>query len=255
MLEQRSRFSERSQRAILWWGIAFAIIYGTVYMFLLDMVPLKSPTWTPQHVADWYVENQGKIKWAAVIDSWVGAFMMPILVVVVVQMARVEKGGLRIWSVLSLVSGALFSLFLVLPPIFWGVAAYSAPRSNPDITNLMHELACLTFVTGAQFYIFMWIGITVIALRPATQLVKNNPFPRWWGYTNLFMAILFEPGALAFVPRTGPFAWNGLLVFWVPLFNFFAWLVIQSWLIFRALRAQEADPEEHPAVQEHASVF
>ena len=57
------------------------------------------------------------------------------------------------------------------------------------------------------------IGVTVIALRPATQLVKNNPFPRWWGYTSLWITIMFEAGAIAFVPRSGPFAWNGLLVF------------------------------------------
>ena len=104
---------------------------------------------------------------------------------------------MEIWSALSLVSGAMMSLFLMLPPMFWGVAAYTAPRKDPEVTTLMHELASLTMTTTDQFYIFLWIGVTVIALRPATQLVKNNPFPRWWGYTSLWISIMFEAGAIA----------------------------------------------------------
>jgi hypothetical protein len=81
------------------------------------------------------------------------------------------------------------SLFLMLPPLFWGVVAYTAPRKDPEVTTLMHELATLTLTTTDQYYIFLWIGVTVIALRPATQLVKNNPFPRWWGSTSLWITI------------------------------------------------------------------
>ena len=256
MATGRSLFSERSQRAILWWGIALAIAYIAAFALLLQQVPLKNPAWTAEQVADWYTQNSTRIKWGAVICSWSGAFMMPILAVVAVQMARVETGGLKIWSVLSLVSGALMSLFLMLPPMFWGVAAYTAPRKDPEVTTLMHELASLTMTTTDQFYIFMWIGVTVICLRPATQLIKNNPFPRWWGWLSLWITIMFEAGAIAFIPRSGPFAWNGLLVFWSPLILFSTWIAIQSWLIFRALRGQvaEPDPELMPD-QAAASVF
>jgi hypothetical protein len=246
MSERRSLFSERSQRAILWWGIGLAVVYTLALIFLLQQVPTKNPNWSAEQVADWYAHNQGKIKWGAVIASWTSAFMMPILTVVAIQIARVESGGWKIWSALSLVSGALMSLFLMLPPLFWGVAAYTAPRKNPEVTTLMHELGTLTLVTTDQFYIFMWVAVTVIALRPATQLVKNNPFPRWWGYLSIWITIMFEAGAIAFVPRSGPFAWNGLLVFWSPLSLFGVWITIQSWLAFRALRGQIAEPEPEP---------
>jgi hypothetical protein len=48
--------------------------------------------------------------------------------------------------------------------------------------------------------------VTVIALRAATQFVENNPFPRWWGYLSLWITLMLEAGAFAFVPRTGPLA-------------------------------------------------
>ncbi|MFI5623284.1 hypothetical protein ACIA03_07445 [Nocardioides sp. NPDC051685] len=235
-----SLFSEKSQRAILWWGIGLAIVYGVALIFLIGMVPPPDATWSASQVAEFYRENSVKIRWGAVIDGWVGAFMMPILTVVAVQMARVETGGAKIWSTLSLVSGALMSLFLVLPPVFWGAAAFNADR-NPEITAMTHEIALLILVTTDQFFIFMWVGVTVIALRPATQLIPHNPFPRWWGYLSLWITIMFEAGAFAFVPKAGLLSWNGLLVFWSPLSLFGVWISVQSWLIFRSLRAQEAE--------------
>lgn len=243
MAASRSRFSEQSQRAIMWWGIALAVAYALALIFLLQQVPTKNPAWSAEEIAQWYAANQTKITWGAVICGWSGAFMMPILTVIAVQMARVETDGWKIWSALSLVSGAMMSLFLALPPIFFGVAAYTAPRKDSEVTALMHELATLTLTSTDQYYIFMWVGVTVICLRPATQLVKHNPFPRWWGWGSLWITIMFEAGAVAFIPRSGPFAWNGLLVFWSPLTLFAVWITVQSVLTFRAIRAQAADPD------------
>lgn len=242
MAASRSRFSEQSQRAILWWGIGLAVTYAVALIFLLQQVPTKNPAWSAEEIAQWYAANQTKIRWGAVICGWSGAFMMPILTVIAVQMARVETGGPKIWSALSLVSGAMMSLFLMLPPMFFGVAAYTAPRKDSEVTALMHELATLTLTTTDQYYVFMWVGVTVICLRPATQLVKNNPFPRWWGWGSLWITVMFEAGAVAFIPRSGPFAWNGLLVFWSPLTLFAVWITVQCVLTFGAIRKQAADP-------------
>lgn len=240
MTSPTSRFSEASQRAMLWWGIVLAIVFGLSLGFLFGFIPLKDPHWTAQEVAAYYSEHNARIKWAAVISGWTGAFMLPILTVVAVQMARVEVGGAKIWSAVTVVSAGVMGLMLALPPIFWGTAAYTQDRVDPEVTTVMHELGNLTLTTTDQFYIFPWIGITVLALRPATALIPNNPFPRWWGYLSLWITLMFEAGAFAFVPRSGPLAWDGLLVFWSPLTLFGVWITIQSWLIFRALRGQAA---------------
>jgi hypothetical protein len=235
--------SERSQRIILWWGIAFAAIYGAALLFLLHMVPPPSPTRSPQSVADFYNDHHDSIRIGATIASWTSAFMVPIFAVIVIQMKR-EEGAKPIWTVLAAMGGAMMSIFLVLPPLFWGVAAYTDHRVDPQVTQIMHELGCLTLTTTDQYYIFAWIAIAVIALMP--KAVTNSPFPRWYGYFTLWTALMFEVGALAFLPRTGVFCWRGLLVFWSPLTLFGLWIGVTSYLLFKAIRAQEEEAAATP---------
>jgi hypothetical protein len=229
--------SERSQRILLWWGIIFAVIYGLVLGLLLNMIPPPTPKLSAAQIAHWYEVRHTKIRVGAVIASWTSAFMVPIAIVVAAQMSRQEQGR-KVWSWITIASGTLMSIFLVLPPLFFGVAAFTPSRA-PQITAIMHELGLLTLVTTDQYYVFMWVAVVVICLVPTA--VKYSPFPRWFGYMTAWIAIMFEAGAFAFLPRTGPLAWNGLLVFWLPLTLFGLWIAVMSYLLFGALRQQREE--------------
>jgi hypothetical protein len=225
----------RSQRVLLWWGLTFTVIYGLVWWRLFHMMPPPTAKWSADEIARFYVQNGSEIKIGATICSWTSGFMVPIAVVVAVQIARHEKGK-PVWAALALAGGTLMSIPLVLPPIYWGVAAFTPTRA-PEITAIMHELAMLTFVTTDQYYIFMWVAIAVVALIPNT--VVHTPFPRWFGYYTAWTALMFEAGAIAFLTRSGPFAWNGLLAFWSPVVTFFAWMIVMAVLLFKAIALQD----------------
>jgi len=236
--------SERSQRIIIWWAIAFAAIYGVALRFLLDMMPPPTPRLSANEIAQFYAERHDEIRIGAVIASWTSAFMLPLAVVIAIQMARQEVGR-KVWSLMTICGGAMMSIFLVLPPLFWGVAAYTPTRS-PEVTSLMHELGMLTLTTTDQYYIFMWVAIVVICLMPTS--ITHSPFPRWFGYFTAWTGFMFEAGAFAFIPRSGPFAWHGLLVFWSPLTLFGAWIGVMSYLLFKALRGQQEEAELEAAM-------
>jgi hypothetical protein len=232
--------SERTQRILLWWGLAWTVVYGLVWWRLLHMMPPPTARWSADEIARFYLENGPDIKIGATICGWTSGFMVPIAVVVAMQIARHETGK-PVWAALALAGGALMSIPLALPPIFWGVAAFTPTRA-PEITATMHELAMLTFVTTDQYYIFMWVAIAAIGVIP--NVVRHSPFPRWFGYYTAWTALMFEGGAVAFVTRSGPFAWNGMLAFWLPVVTFFAWIVVASVLLFRAI-----DQQAHAAMQ------
>jgi hypothetical protein len=232
--------STRTQRILVWWSIAFMVIYGVVLWTMVRMVPPPRATLSASQIADFYTRHHTSIRVGAVIASYTSAFMVPISVVVGVQLARIERGRM-VWAILSISGGIMMSIFLVLPPLFWGVAAFS-PHRAVESTALMHELSMLTLTTTDQYYIFMWVAIAVICFRKTS--IPFSPFPRWFGYFTIWTALMFEAGAIAFMPRTGPFAWNGLLVFWSPLTLFGAWLAVTCVLQLKAIRQQRDAGED-----------
>ncbi|WP_068071773.1 hypothetical protein [Novosphingobium lentum] len=227
----------RAQRIMIWWTLAFMLIFGLSYYFLIGLLPLPPATWTPEQVAAFYTENATRVRLGAMILSWASAFPVPIAVVIAVQMARLEK-GVPILAILQLCGGLMMSIFLVLPPIFWGIAAFN-PSRPPEITTAIHEIANLILVTTDQYFIFQNVAIAWLCLGRVQD--AKSPFPRWIGYLTIWAALMFELGAIAFLPKTGPFAWNGLFVFWFPFVIFGTWISVMSWSLLAALTRQEAD--------------
>jgi hypothetical protein len=227
--------STRSQQVLLWWGIGFTAVYVVSLGFLIGVVPPPSPSWSAARVAEYYSDHQDRILLGAVLTSFTGAFMIPIAVVTALQSARREPGR-PVWSIFMFTGGTFTSIFLVLPTLFFGVAAYRPDRS-PEITVLMHDLAYLALFTTVQFYIFFGVPIAVSCLRG--EDAADSPFPRLYGWFTIWCTFMFEIGGVAFLAKHGPFAWNGLFIFWIPFFFFFLWLTMLCVLLHRALAVQE----------------
>ncbi|HEX5786108.1 MAG TPA: hypothetical protein VFY35_15370 [Burkholderiaceae bacterium] len=226
----------RAQAILIWWGLIFMYIFGFALWGLLHMMPPPPATWSAEQVAQFYLTNASDIKLGAMVAGWTSGFMIPIASVIGLQIARLES-GLRPWGVVAVGSGVTMAIPLILPPLFWGVAAYTPTRA-PEITAIMHELGTLTLVTTDQWYIFMMVALGVVSLSHKGPVGPSNPFPRWMGYFTLWAAVAFEVGAVAFVTKSGPWAWNGVIVYWMPLTVFGAWVTAVSFTMLRALKHQ-----------------
>jgi hypothetical protein len=83
--------------------------------------------------------------------------------------------------------------------------------------------------------------IQVASLGVAILLDKSAKpvFPRWAGYYNIWVAMIWVPAAIIPFFKTGPLAWNGIFAWWVPLSVFFSWFTITTVLLLRAIRDDE----------------
>lgn len=234
--------SVTAQRVLMWWLLTFAVLTGVAFIVLLRVIPPPSSTLSADQLASWYSERVGSIKAGAMLLGWVSAWMIQLAVVLWAQAKRVEPGHSKVWSTTILLSCSISSIFVAFPALAFGAAAYNAERA-PQITQVMHQLAVLTMVTTDQLYLPAWVGIAVICFISKDS--PSNPFPRWWGWVTAWSIIVIEPGALAFLPKTGLFAVNGVVAFWIPAFAFGLWIFGQAWLIFRALKVQEHEEQEH----------
>ena len=236
-MEREAPISEHSQIILVWLSLTMTTVFGISLGLLLHMIPPPAANQTAEQIKDWYLSRQSEIKIGATIASWSAASILPFWAVTAIQIGRHEKGR-RIWAVLAAMSGAMMTIFLVLPPLCFGTAAF-APERAADVTALMHQFGVLALVTTDQYYVFGFVAVAVACLLP--HRVEHSAFPRWFGWFTIWLTVMAEAGALAFNLRTGPFAWNGLFVFWIP-FGFFApWLIAASYLLIRSLKRQIAD--------------
>ncbi|MGV0735083.1 hypothetical protein ABQF35_04890 [Mycobacterium syngnathidarum] len=228
----------RSQKVMLWWSLAMAVIFVVGLVFFVRMMPPISATWSSAAIVGFYQEHSASIRFGAVLGAWSSAFLLPMIVVIAAQIYRHEKGDhAPVWTWLTLIGGGLMTVPIALPMVFFGVAAYT-PGRVADVTAAMHELAVLTLVTGDQWYIFAWAAIGVISLLPNT--VVHSPFPRWYGYFVLMSTLMLEAGAIPFLTRSGIVAWDGFLPWWNPFILFGVWMVVTYVLLFKAINAQMA---------------
>jgi hypothetical protein len=69
-------------------------------------------------------------------------------------------------------------------------------------------------------------------------------WPRWAGYLNFWVALGGAGGGLAVFFKTGAFAWNGLIGFYIPVTTFILWIITMTVLMHRwTVRGSVGEPE------------
>jgi hypothetical protein len=118
------------------------------------------------------------------------------------------------------------------------MAAAFQPERDPEITQALHAAGWLPLVA----LIFpAVVQNTAIAVATFTDTREQPVFPRWVGYFNIWVALLFLPSGLVLFFKTGPFAWNGIFTFWLAATVFTIWLVTMFVMLRRAIAQQETE--------------
>lgn len=231
--------SLKIQEILLWWSIAFGIIFVLTWAFVIGMIPLPPATWTSAEVAAFYTDNQTRIRWGAAICSWTAGFWIPFTVVIGAQIARLEDGFPTL-AIMQVVAGCIQALTLIVPPVIWGALALT-PERAADVTNAFHQFSLLFLVCTAQIYIFQWASWILITFTRKTD--PKSPFSRLFGYFLIWTVVMYECAAIGFTTREGLFAWDGLIVFYIPFGLLFVTWIILYVKLFKAIKLQRKEEE------------
>lgn len=225
-----------SQRVMIWAGMVLSGVYTVAYVFLMNLYPLPSPLLGAGEVVRMYTQNNTQFLIGAALMLFSACFMLPWVVVLYAQMARHEKGA-PVWAIMQGLAGTLQTGLFIVPPFFWGLAAFS-PGRDPALTLLMHEAGFISFIVPICTMTLVVIPVSVICF-----MRKNDPhsaFPRWLGYLGLLQASEGQLGVMALLFKSGPFAWNGLFPFYLPIILFGVWISALLFTLLRAIHHQEA---------------
>ncbi len=147
---------------------------------------------------------------------------------IAVQLRRIKNVD-PIWTYTQITAGVAGSVIIVIGAMLMTAVAFRPDRS-PEILYALFDLAWVMVVMPAAPAV---LQICAIGFAILSGDARKPFYPRWLGYFNLWIAILFIPGALISYFKSGPFAWDGLVTFWIPAVFFGAWFLLMTIMMLR----------------------
>ncbi|MDB5968355.1 MAG: hypothetical protein JWQ90_805 [Hydrocarboniphaga sp.] len=232
----------RGQWLCLWCGPAFLLLFGIGFWGCAGFVPPIAPSLGAADVAAYYQSHTTGIRLGMAIAMGGAGLIAPWVALITVLMLRI-RGNSPALAYTQLGAGCGGIVLLILPTLIWEITAFR-PDRDPQLTLLLNDMGWIMIIVP-----FTLATVQCLALAAAILLDKAETpvFPRWSGYFNVWIALLFVPGAVAVFFKTGPFAWNGIFPWWIPFASFGTWFVVMFAVLHRILRRQSLAVPAVPA--------
>lgn len=163
------------------------------------------------------IDNLGDMRLGFVVALVIMGLYMPWSAQISTQMARIENHS-RTITYLQLIGGAL-TVFVVSFGILCFAVATFRPERNPEIMQVLTDIGWLSFELQWVLTTMQMVAMALIGLADKREVPL---FPRWVCFLSIWCGLSFAPASLTLYLQTGPFAWNGMLSFYIP---WAAWLV------------------------------
>ena len=212
---------ERIQLLCVWSGPVFLLLYVLAFAGMAGYIPPHSPMLSVDEIVAFYDANRNMIRGGQLLGLVFSVLLFPWFAIISAQMARIE-GRTPVLAIMQFGGGALLIVFFIICSMMWEIAAFRAD-TDPNIIRMLHEGSWLVFVMVYPAYSLQMICIALAGFMDK----RADPWlPRWFCYFHLWVAASAIGGGFATFFKTGPFAWNGLFGFWVPVLFFVAWLFL-----------------------------
>ena len=81
----------------------------------------------------------------------------------------------------------------------------------------------------------------IVGVATLSDQRERPIFPRWFGFFNLWVAVLFLPVSLLTFFKTGPFAWSGVFGWYLGLIAFGTWYFVAFYVLQQAIRERDRE--------------
>lgn len=227
----------RNQLWGAWAGPVFAALFAGG-LLVAGFIPPPSPTMNAAEVAAMFAQHGDRIRLGALMVMAAQGLYAMFSAAVTVQLRRIE-GPHSVFAFAQLGLGVLAILLAIFPMVLLCLGSFRAQEMSPEALRLLSDMCWMPFI-GAWFTVVpQWVLTGIVILQDK----RERPImPRWAGYANLWVAALSLPSTGLYFLKTGPFAWDGLLSFWLAGAVFFGWTIFMALVLVRAIREQESQP-------------
>ncbi|BBY80199.1 hypothetical protein H7I53_15630 [Mycolicibacterium pulveris] len=234
-----------AQRLCVWAGPLMIAVWALSFIFLCRFIPPPHPSNSRERTVELFSQHTGLIKLGLVISVFACALLVPFCAAIAAQMRRME-GVRSVFAQSQLVSGGLLCVEFLLPFAIWQTALYRLHEWNPETVQMLNDMAWLMFlgIISSACCQVASIGVAILLDKSAKPV-----FPRWAGYYNIWVSMMWVPAGIIPFFKDGPMAWNGVFAWWIPLLVYFSWFTVMVVLLLRAIADDE---RQQNRAREHA---
>lgn len=242
MTDDKTVLHPRLQLAAVWSGLVFLGLYAIAFIAVARFVPPPSPGLSSTEVAALFDDHRLQIRLGMVLALIFSTLLFPFFAVISQHIARIERGH-PLLATIQFGGATLLIVFFQLCSMIWITATFRS-ELDPAVIRMLNDLGWLSFVMVFPAYVFQ---LSCIAIAAFIDRSADPVWPRWAGYLNLWVATMGTGGGIAVFFKSGPFAWNGLFGFYVPIIAFLGWILAMTWLMHSHVIRHTVDREQAPA--------
>lgn len=225
-----------SQKIALWCNFVFVALTAVGWLGIAHFYAPAPADLTLDQTKTWFTETHRTGTLIGCTLFYIAAGLLtPGSIQFGIMLSKIE-GRRPIWSITTAVCGIFISLIVFFNACAWIVSAYR-PESGADVIQAFSDWAWMAFLLG-----WIYLAIEMVATG-AVELMDDRPepmIPRWLTWLTFFgaLALLGAAGPAFF--KSGPFAYHGLLAFYVPVCIWGAYLTLTSFYMVKALNRARA---------------
>lgn len=231
--------NSQTQLLCLWAGVA-SVFFFFLALLVMGMLPPPAATLSPDELVAHFAENPFGTKFGLMLGMAASTLFAPWSVVLFLQAKRAE-GGEPVAAYVILGVGLVNCVAFILPFNFWAPALYR-PDAAPELVRMFHDLGWLEFWMLLYPYVLQTIAVAYVGLTFKGS--GPNPFPRRFCYVSLWTGIGVLPASMVIFFYTGPFAWDGLFVFYLPCTFFCIYYIYAFIVVYKAIMKQQSEYDD-----------
>jgi hypothetical protein len=227
------RYDEKRELWIGWWTlVVFYNLYGLLFFVVTRTQPPPKPSLTPSEIVQWFADRHDGLLYGYAVVFIVGGATAVMNATLAYTMRRMSVSRAFAYSYLVIYALA------TLPGMFlMGIACTVGamrPDRDPELMSWLYDFAFLSFEgTMGVFLIGSLVWMVAILLD------RNRVFPKWFGYLNLCNALTEVVVAPAWIFKSGAFAWDGAIAWWINMGVFVTYTTAFLTLLRRLIERED----------------
>lgn len=212
----------------VFWGL-----FGIVFVPLTWINPPRSPAMSLEGIVA-FMQSPNLLIAASILSLCNGLLILT-YAIVATQMRRM-KGISPALSYALLAAMVIGSVVGSIVPMFYFALGSFRAQYSPQILALLYDMGFLSFIASLGCFCTMYLVFAIAVL-----LDKSGLFPKWLAYYSVWNYVTELVAGGSWITKTGPFAWDGLLTFWLGVAIFVSWEICLCVYLYRAIKNQPSD--------------